>query len=222
VGKYDLVLASNSPRRRDLLALSGWKFQVRPTEVDEKQIPGEAADAYVLRLAQAKAKACTDLSDDIPTILAADTAVIEGNTILGKPEDVAEAREMLLSLRGRTHQVYTGIALLKVSDGSLVTDLCITDVPMRTYSDTELETYIKSGDPFDKAGGYAIQHPQFHPVERMQGCYASVMGLPLCHLERSLQKMGVPKLNDIQENCQAYLEYTCPIFAEVLRGEQVG
>jgi MAF protein len=190
--------------------------------VDEKQTPGEVAEAYVMRLAQAKAKACADSSDDIPTILAADTAVIEGNTILGKPKDVAEAREMLLRLRGRTHQVYTGIALLKVNDGCLVTDLCITDVPLRTYSDMEMETYIQSGDPFDKAGGYAIQHPQFHPVESMQGCYASVMGLPLCHLERSLQKMGLTQLNDIPGDCQAYLGYTCPIFAEVLRGEQVG
>jgi septum formation protein len=222
VGKYDMVLASNSPRRRDLLALSSWKFQVRPAEVDEKQIPDEAAEAYVLRLAQAKAKACADSSDDIPTILAADTAVIEGNNILGKPEDAAEAREMLLRLRGRTHQVYTGIALLRVSDGYLVTDLCITDVPMRIYSDKEMETYIKSGDPFDKAGGYAIQHSQFHPVESMQGCYASVMGLPLCHLERSLQKMGLTQLNDIPGDCQAYLGYTCPIFAEVLRGKLVG
>jgi MAF protein len=217
-----MVLASNSPRRRDLLALSGWKFLVRPAEVDEKQTPGEVAEAYVMRLAQAKAKACADSSDDIPTILAADTAVIEGNTILGKPKDVAEAREMLLRLRGRTHQVYTGIALLKVNDGCLVTDLCITNVPLRTYSDMEMETYIQSGDPFDKAGGYAIQHPQFHPVESMQGCYASVMGLPLCHLERSMQKMGLTQLNDIPGDCQAYLGYTCPIFAEVLRGGQVG
>ena len=94
---------------------------------------------------------------------------------------------MLRRLRSRTHQVYTGIAVMPLSDGNLLTDLCVTDVPMRAYSDEEIDAYVATGDPLDKAGAYAIQHPDFHPVESMSGCYASVMGLPLCHLTRTLR-----------------------------------
>jgi len=197
-------------------------FQVRPVEVDESQDPGEAPSAYVLRLAKTKALACAAFDEMDLTIIAADTAVVDRNAILGKPKDMAEAREMLLLLRGRTHQVYTGIAVLKMSDGSLVTDLCVTDVPMRTYSDKEMDAYIASGDPLDKAGAYAIQHPEFHPVESLTGCYASVMGLPLCHLTRSLQKIEIIPKNDIPKECQSSLGYICPIFTRVLNGEQVG
>lgn len=222
MGKPDLVLASNSPRRRELLALGGWKFQVHPAEVDENQIPGESPGPFVLRLAKAKAHTCAASAREDLTILAADTAVVDRNNILGKPKDVAEAREMLLRLRGRTHQVYTGIAVLKKSTGYLGMDLCITNVPMRAYSNKEMETYIASGDPLDKAGAYAIQNPQFHPVESLNGCYASVMGLPLCHLTRSLQKIEINPQKDIPVECQSSLGYTCPIFTEVLRGEQVG
>ena len=205
-----------------MLAFGGWKFQVSPAEVDEGQIPGEQPGAFVLRLAKAKAHACAaSAGEDIP-ILAADTAVVDRSTILGKPKDAAEAREMLLRLRGRTHQVYTGIAVLKKTAGYLGMDLCITDVPMRPYSDMEMETYIASGDPLDKAGAYAIQAPGFHPVESLNGCYASVMGLPLCHLTRSLQRIEITPKKDIPEECQSNLGYTCPIFTAVLRGEQVG
>jgi MAF protein len=205
-----------------LLAFGGWKFQVNPAEVDESQIPGEPPEAFVLRLAKTKAHACaTSTSEDI-IILAADTVVVDRNTILGKPKDTAEAREMLLRLRGRTHQVYTGIAVLKKTAGYLGMDLCVTDVPMRLYSDREMETYIASGDPLDKAGAYAIQDPGFHPVESLNGCYASVMGLPLCHLTRSLQKIEITPRKDIPEECKFSLGYACPIFTAVLRGGQVG
>src|SRR5204863_5653183 len=108
------------------------------------------------------------------------TTVVDGNDILGKPIDNAEAFAMLTRLRGHTHQVYTGVALLRKSDGLLLKELSVTDVPMRDYSDEEINAYIATGDPLDKAGAYAIQHPQFQPVEHMRGCYASVMGLPLC------------------------------------------
>ena len=222
MGEPDLVLASNSPRRRELLAFGGWKFQVHPVEVDESQIPGEPPGPFVLRLAKAKAHTCATSAHEDLTILSADTAVVDRNTILGKPKDEAEAREMLLRLRGRTHQVYTGIAVLKKSTGYLGMDLCVTNVPMRAYSDQEMETYIASGDPLDKAGAYAIQNPRFHPVESLNGCYASVMGLPLCHLTRSLQKIEITPKKVIPIECQSCLGYTCPIFTEVLRGEQVG
>jgi predicted house-cleaning NTP pyrophosphatase (Maf/HAM1 superfamily) len=93
---------------------------------------------------------------------------------------------------------------------------------MRPYSDREMETYIASGDPLDKAGAYAIQDAGFHPVETLNGCYASVMGLPLCHLTRSLRKIEITPRKDIPEECQTSLGYTCPIFTAVLRGEQAG
>lgn len=205
-----------------MLAFGGWKFKVSPAEVDESQVPGEPPGAFVLRLAKAKAHACAASTGETLTILAADTAVVDGNTILGKPKDAAEARKMLLRLRGRTHQVYTGIAVLKKSAGYLGMDLCVTDVPMRAYSDREMETYIASGDPLDKAGGYAIQDPGFHPVGSLNGCYASVMGLPLCHLTRSLQKIEITPKKDIPLECRSCLGYACPIFTQVLRGEQVG
>ncbi len=217
-----LVLASNSPRRRELLGLGGWKFATRPADVDESQQPGEAPGAYVLRLAESKARACAKTAQSEEIILAADTAVIDGNTILGKPKDTAEANEMLKTLRGRVHQVYTGLALLRLSDGSLVSDLCITDVPMRDYHDDEIEAYTASGDPLDKAGAYAIQNAGFHPVESIHGCYASVMGLPLCHLARSLHKLDISPRSDIAAACQSALLYTCPISAAVLGGEMVG
>jgi MAF protein len=217
-----LVLASNSPRRRELLALGGWTFRIRPADVDESQQPGEAPGAYVLRLAESKAHACAEPADAESIILAADTAVINGNDILGKPKDTAEAVEMLKDLRGRSHQVYTGIAVLRLSDGTLVTDLCITDVPMRTYRDDEIEAYVATGDPLDKAGAYAIQNAGFHPVESLRGCYASVMGLPLCHLTRSLHKLEILPRSNIAAECQSALGYACPISSAVLRGEMVG
>ena len=217
-----LVLASNSPRRRELLALGGWMFHTRPADVDESPQPGEAPGAYVLRLAESKARACAESAHTDLTILAADTAVVHGKAILGKPKDISEAVEMLKNLRGRSHQVYTGIAVLRLSDGTLVTDLCITDVPMRAYRDDEIEVYVATGDPLDKAGAYAIQNASFHPVETMQGCYASVMGLPLCHLARSLHKLDIASQTDIASAGQSALEYACPISSAVLRGEMVG
>jgi MAF protein len=210
-----LVLASNSPRRRDLLALTGLTFTVRPADVDESPHTGETPAAYVLRLAESKARACAG-----GTVIAADTTVAIDGAILGKPRDHAEAAEMLRRLRGRRHQVHTGIGVK--TGGTLVTDLCTTNVPMRPYSDEEIDAYVASGDPLDKAGAYAIQHADFHPVESLTGCYASVMGLPLCHLVRTLGKVGVHPPANVPAECQKFLQYPCPIHSAVLRGEAVG
>ncbi|MGA2503850.1 MAG: Maf family protein [Anaerolineales bacterium] len=217
-----LVLASNSPRRRELLALGGWKFESHTPEVDESQHPGEEAGKYVLRLAESKARSCAASAHRESVIIAADTTVVDGKTILGKPGNAAEAVEMLRILRGRTHQVYSGIAVIGASDGNMGRDLCVTQVPMRDYDDQEIIAYVTSGDPLDKAGAYAIQHPEFHPVESMSGCYASVMGLPLCHLTRTLRPFGIVPNTDIAKECQSWLNYACPISARVLKGEQVG
>jgi len=213
----EIVLASNSPRRRQLLTLANWDFTVSVADVDESQHENESPADYVLRLAETKARAITAHAEQI--ILAADTAVIDGSDILGKPKDDADAFAMLTRLRGRTHQVYTGLALLRLSDGLLLKDLSVTDVPMRDYSDEEIHAYIQTGDPLDKAGAYAIQHEQFHPVASMAGCYASVMGLPICHVTRMMRKMNLSPNANVPVNCQKHLEYECPVYGKILNGE---
>ena len=214
-----LMLASNSPRRRQLLALGGWMFGVEVSNIDESILPAELPEAYVRRLAEAKARAILERARPEHIIVGADTSVVIDGEVLGKPLDAQDARNMLLRLRGRTHQVYTGIAILRASDGSLLTDVCVTDVPMRAYSDEEIDAYVLSGDPMDKAGAYGIQNPDFQPVARMEGCYASVMGLPLCHLTVLLRQMGVTPHADVPRNCQAALEYYCPVFRSILSGD---
>lgn len=189
-------------------------FEVRAAEVDETPHPNESPADYVLRLAATKARAIPAHEDHI--ILASDTTVVDGSEILGKPREEQEAIAMLRRLRGRTHQVYTAIALLRVSDNLLLTDLCVTDVPMRDYSEEEMQAYVQSGDPFDKAGAYAIQHPQFRPVAIMRGCYASVMGLPMCHVVRLMRKVNILPDADVPTNCQKFLEYECPVFESIL------
>ncbi len=178
--KPTLILASNSPRRRQLLALTGLPFVVSAADVDESTRSNESPANYVLRLAETKARAIQADADQI--ILAADTTVVDGSDILGKPKDDAEAVAMLRRLRGHAHQVYTGVALLRFRDGLLLRDLCVTDVPMRDYSEEEIHVYVGTGDPLDKAGAYAIQHPDFHPVASMDRCFASVMGLAISRL----------------------------------------
>ena len=217
--KNGLILASNSPRRQQLLALGGWSFSVLVADVDESQQPDEAPGGYVLRLAEIKARKSAESSDDDGVVIAADTAVVDGGEILGKPVDESDAVRMLERLRGHTHRVFTGLALLRVSDGRLLTDLTVTDVPMRTYSDEEIQNYVRTGDPLDKAGAYGIQHPGFQPVENLHGCFASVMGLPLCRLTYLLGEFGITSPSSAGARCQAVLQYDCQISSAVLRGE---
>jgi septum formation protein len=220
-----LLLASNSPRRKQLIALGGWPFRVQAADIDESPLPGEAPGPYVLRLAESKARAVAALVESESLILAAnglilaaDTTVADGTELLGKPADAGQAVKMLTQLRGRVHQVYTGFALLRPADGMLVTDLCATDVPMRNYTDEEIRAYVASGDPLDKAGAYAIQHRAFNPVASLEGCYANVVGLPLCHLTRALRRLRIPPLADVPAGCQQTLGYECPVFEQILQG----
>jgi MAF protein len=210
----NFILASNSPRRKELLALFGWPFEVLPADIDESRKPGEHPVDYVRRLACEKAQAVTAQREGL--ILAADTIVADGEELLGKPRDEADARRMLTQLRGRTHQVYTGLALIETESGKSDSRVCRTDVPMRDYSAAEVEAYIRTGDPLDKAGAYAIQHSGFHPVDGLTGCYASVMGLPLCHLVVSLRQFGWAAPDDLPARCQQSLHYLCPVFEEIL------
>jgi MAF protein len=217
-----LLLASNSPRRQQLLALGGWTFRVAASNVDETQLPSESPQEYVMRLAESKARAAAPSAAGERIVVGADTTVVDRDEVLGKPADADEALRMLERLRGHSHKVYTGIAALRLNDDALATDLCITDVPMRAYSDAEIRAYARSGDPLDKAGAYAIQHPTFNPVENLSGCFASVMGLPLCHLVRTLRKLEARPAADVPLECQSFLHYDCPVSPAILRGEQVG
>ena len=215
--KNILLLASNSPRRKQLLALGNWNFNIVVSDVDESQLADETPKDYVLRLAQAKALAVIEKAHPENIIIGSDTAVVDGNEILGKPKDEMDAVRMLKQLRGHTHQVFTGVAVYRVDGESMLTELCVTDVPMRNYSDDEIQAYVKTGDPLDKAGAYAIQHPDFQPVESMSGCYASVMGLPMCHVLRTLKKLDVYAMADVPLGCQTLLNYQCPVSNEILR-----
>jgi MAF protein len=217
-----LVLASNSPRRKQILAWSGVPFTVRAADIDETPLEGELPAAYVQRLALTKGRKMSGSAGFKEVIIAADTTVAVDNEIIGKPADAADARRILLKLRGRVHFVHTAIVVIAPSKGLIEKELCSTRVRMRRYSDEEIEAYIRTRDPLDKAGAYAIQNEEFHPVEVLKGCYASVMGLPLCHLERVLRRMGYGDRKQIPFTCQDQLSYNCPIFQRVLNGEDVG
>jgi len=212
-----LILASASPRRRELLALAGLPFEVTPAAVDETPQAAEPPEACARRLAREKAQVAAGRAV-MALVVAADTIVVDNGRILGKPADAAEARATLRALRGKTHLVMTAISVIDTASGGSLADLACTDVPMREYSDEEIEAYIATGDPFDKAGGYAIQHRGFRPVEALAGCYANVVGLPLCHLARTLRRLAVPLPRDVPQACQAHLDYACPVYRGILEG----
>jgi septum formation protein len=204
------ILASSSPRRRELLGSLGIPFTVIKPDIDETQRPNEPPLVYVARLSQQKAEAVAMMVDNgtQQLILSADTVVILGadtlgvdehGDILGKPVDADDARNMLRRLRGRTHQVCTAMTLYMVESQNRPsleyhTRITCTDVTMRAYSDSEIDAYIATGDPFDKAGSYAIQHPVFRPVANIDGCYTNVVGLPLCTLKNMLAEIAWPEI----------------------------
>lgn len=211
-----LVLASQSPRRRALMSVAGYTFLTRTADVDETPRPGEAPADYTLRLSRQKARA---VAGDVPAralVIAADTTVAFDGELLGKPATAAEARHTLQQLRGQPHQVYTAISVLDAASGALAQDLATTDLQMRPYSEAEIEAYIATGDPFDKAGSYAIQHPDFAPVAAITGCYANVVGLPLCHLTRTLRRFGIQPTADVPAACQQANDIECPVYEEIL------
>lgn len=217
------LLASGSPRRRELLALLNLPFGIASADVDESPQEGEPPAQMVARLAQAKARAVARAvrQPDAAFVIAADTTVSLEGSPLGKPADEADAVRMLRVLRGRTHQVHTAITLLDTRADHALSDLATTDVPMRDYSEDEIAAYVATGDPLDKAGAYAIQHAGFHPVDQMHGCFANVMGLPLCHLTRTLHAAGIVPPADVPAACQSHIGYQCPVFADILSGRRM-
>jgi septum formation protein len=218
--KAHILLASASPRRRELIRLLGLPVETTAADIDEVPLPGERADEMALRLSVDKARTALSFTRSVhPSsfiLLASDTVVSLDGEPLGKPRDAADARSMLQRLRNRTHQVYTGITLIEAQSDRMVTDLAGSVVRMRNYSNEEIDAYIASGDPFDKAGAYAIQHTGFHPADRFDHCFANVMGLPLCHVVRSLHQLGIEPSNDAPALCQKHLDYDCPVYKKIL------
>jgi len=170
-----LVLASQSPRRSEILRHAGIPFTVRAVPIDETPLPGERPEHYVQRLAEAKALAV--LSAPAEVVLGADTTVVVDGEMLGKPVDAADARRMIAMLAGRRHRVMTGICLKR--DAETVRRCAVTEVWFAPMSDVEIEEYAASGEPMDKAGAYAIQGLASKYVEKIEGCYFNVMGLPV-------------------------------------------
>jgi septum formation protein len=180
---FMLILASSSPRRRDILQAAGIEFVVRPADLDETVLPGEDAESYVRRLARAKAEAIVSGPGDI--VLGADTVVVIGGEILGKPAGAEDARRMLGLLAGREHAVMTGICLR--AGAARVEDIAITRVHFLPLTDGEIDRYVESGEPLDKAGAYAIQGLASKFVDRIEGCYFNVVGLPVALVYRHLR-----------------------------------
>lgn len=209
------ILASGSPRRRQMIGSLGIEFDVIKPDVDESLHPDEEPYAYVKRLSRLKAETVAGSLTSPATVLAADTIVLlaadtigvdEHGEILGKPETPEAAWTMLRRLRDRDHVVCTAFAMMRIGDSPrTITDLVKTTVHMRDYADNEIEAYITSGDPFDKAGSYAIQNTAFNPVATIEGCHNNVIGLPLCAVKRALAAVDWPGIT-VPEGCD------CPTF----------
>jgi nucleoside triphosphate pyrophosphatase len=181
-----LVLASRSPRRRAILQEAGIPFVVRPADVDETPRPGELPREYVTRMATDKARAVAAAPDEI--VLGADTTVVIGGQMLAKPLDSRDAMRMLELLSGQRHQVVTGICLQRA--GGLVQDCAETSVWFAPLSRQEIEAYVASGEPLDKAGAYAIQGLASKFIRRIDGCYFNVVGLPVALVYQHLRALG--------------------------------
>ena len=188
-----LVLASQSPRRKELLGLFGIPFTVRVADIDETMEPAAPADREVARVSRLKALATPRTADDV--VVAADTIVVCQDRVLGKPRSEAEARQMLQLLSGRDHQVMTGVTVLLGDKEAVFTQ--ITDLHFRELTDKEIDRYIATGEPMDKAGAYGIQGGAALFCERMDGDYYNVMGLPVCRLGQVLKELAPELMGEL-------------------------
>jgi MAF protein len=210
-----IILASSSPRRRELFALLGLPFQAADPKVDETPLEGENPKSTALRLAFAKAREAA-ISHPEAIMVAADTLVILGEKILGKPVDEDEAVAILEALKGKKHRVTSAVIVFDVATGEKREEVVETEVWMKDYSEEEIARYIERREPFDKAGGYAIQDKEFRPVAKVEGCYTNVMGLPLCHLYRVLKRIGVKPPAAPFEACIGFTGYNCIVAQEII------
>jgi septum formation protein len=186
-----LLLASASPRRAEMLKLCGVSYRVVPAAIDESATAGEAPAAYVRRMALAKAEAGSSQSGRSVPVLAADTAVVIDDLILGKPRDLEDAKRMLGLLSGRWHEVYSGVAVMHLEADAISVR---TRVKMRTVAVSEVDAYWRTGEPLDKAGSYAVQGIGGAFIDRIDGSYSNVVGLPLVETLSLLNKYGVGHL----------------------------
>ncbi len=185
-----IILASSSPRRRSLIRLLGLNFRTLSTNIDEKPLPGERPDEFVCRLALKKADAVACRAH-AGVVLGCDTAVAVEGELFGKPGTAAEAKRMLRALSAKSHEVWSGLALLDLNRGLRWLDAERTVVYFKELSDQEIEGYVASGEPIDKAGAYAIQGKGALFIPRIEGCFFNVVGLPLYRLHSLLQKAGI-------------------------------
>jgi septum formation protein len=200
-----LILASASPRRLELLGRLGVDFDVTASAVDEDSVRAARPETLARRLARLKALDVAGVAPEA-VVLAADTVVVLGGQLLAKPGDRRAAQSMLEMLRGRRHRVITGVALVR-PEARTRAEHVVTRVRMRRYGDDEIEASIERGDPFDKAGAYAIQDPALHPVESYEGCYCNVVGLPLWTAVALLRDAGLtPRTDGLPSVCG-----TCPL-----------
>ena len=213
-----IVLASASPRRRELLERLGRPFEVRPADREESARPGQGPVRAIRRIARLKAASVAAADRSPGLVIGADTAVVLGKRILGKPAGARDARSMLAQLRGRTHQVVTALAVIENPSGTTAVSHTVTAVTMRPYSDREATAYIASGESEGKAGAYAIQGSGGRLVDAVQGCYLNVVGLPLCELQRMLAAAGL----QVPSRCTLPDGRACPASADVPgeRGQQ--
>ena len=187
------VLASASPRRRELLSSIGLQFDVAPSAVPEELQHGEAAEEYVIRLSRQKAAAVAELQRD-RWIIAADTIVVLGDQILEKPGDAADAKRMLGAIAGQTHVVYTGVTVKCLQNNYADTHVAASEVRMLPLNAKEIDWYIATGEPLDKAGAYAAQGVGALFIESIHGSYTNVVGLPLALLFQMLRRAGLDPL----------------------------
>jgi septum formation protein len=185
-----LILASASTRRAEILRDAGFSFAVMSSAVDETPVRGESAHALVERLAAAKANLVATRAVGPAIVIAADTEVVLDGHVLGKPRTSDDARQMLLKLSGRTHSVITGVTLIRLPDAERRSFVETTHVHFATIPQEEITRYLATGEPFDKAGSYAIQGRAGRYVPRVEGCYFNIVGLPLARLYQSLQELG--------------------------------
>ncbi len=185
-----LILASASPRRAQVLRDASFQFQTISSAVDETPLPGEPPQELVRRLAESKAQLVAQRAVGPALIVAADTIVSVDGRVLGKPGSADEARKMLALLSGRTHSVLTGLAVIRLPDEAARLELETTQVTFEPLSEEDISSYIASGEPFDKAGAYAIQGRAGRFVTRVEGCYFNVVGLPLARLFHILRELG--------------------------------
>ena len=192
-----IILASASPRRRELLANLVSSFEVRPADIDETPFPMESPEEYVIRMAREKAEAITAQGvDHRDVIIASDTSVVIDGQILGKPESFAHAKTMLRSLSGKTHQVMTSLCVCNGGLNRVATCNVVSDVSFREISDLEIEHYWRTGEPCDKAGSYAIQGVGGMFVQHMSGSFSAVVGLPIYEVSQFLSEFGVSPLKE--------------------------